>query len=100
MRTASRTRRALRAVAIVSALPGPLCAMHEGDAPVPLPEAEQIAAVPPYVVPGLRVVCQRMPPPPGTRIGGRNICKTQAEWDIYHREVRYEVQRLQDASHF
>lgn len=27
------------------------------------------------------VVCKKFPPPAGTRIGKRQICKTQAEWD-------------------
>lgn len=35
-----------------------------------------------------RVICRRMPPPPGTRIGGRNICATEAQWERYQRETR------------
>lgn len=28
-----------------------------------------------------KVVCKKMPPPVGSRIGPRKVCKTQAEWD-------------------
>lgn len=37
---------------------------------------------------GNRVICRRMPPPPGTRIGGRNICATEAQWERYDQETR------------
>lgn len=29
-----------------------------------------------------KVVCRKFPPPPGTRLGARRICKTNAEWDL------------------
>lgn len=37
---------------------------------------------------GNRIVCRRMPPPTGTRIGPRRICKTQHEWDLMDQETR------------
>lgn len=46
------------------------------------------------------VVCRRMAPPTGTRLGARNICKTQADWDAFEEANRREVQRQQDASHW
>lgn len=46
-----------------------------------------------------RIVCRRLPPPSGTRIGLRNVCKTQAEWDAEQAQYRQEVQRQQDLSH-
>lgn len=46
------------------------------------------------------IVCRRMPPPAGTRIGPRNICRTQAEWDLLQQQNREEVERQQDASHY
>lgn len=49
---------------------------------------------------GRQIVCRRMPPPAGTRIGARNICRTQAEWDLLQQQNREEVQRQQDASHY
>lgn len=67
----------------------------EQDSPAP-----RLVATDTDLAPGLRIVCQRMPPPPGSRLGGRNICKTQADWDLYRREIRHEVQRMQDRSHF
>lgn len=47
----------------------------------------------------LRIVCRRMPPPAGSRIGQRNVCKTQAQWDAEQAQYRQEVQRQQDLSH-
>ncbi|MBC7987628.1 MAG: hypothetical protein H7X93_13325 [Sphingomonadaceae bacterium] len=52
------------------------------------------------VTDGTRVVCRRMPPPSGSRLGVRNICRTQADWDLLQQENRLEVQRQQDASHY
>jgi len=46
------------------------------------------------------VLCRRIPPPPGTRLGQRNICMTRAEWDMMHDETRREVMRQQDLSHW
>lgn len=45
------------------------------------------------------VVCRRLEAPTGTRLGRRNICKTQAEWDAEQAQYRQEVQRQQDLSH-
>lgn len=70
------------------------------------PEAEsnsasqQVADARTNLAPGLKIVCRRMPPPPGSRIGGRNICRTQADWNLYRREARDVVMRMQDLSHF
>lgn len=41
-----------------------------------------------------RIICQRMPPPAGSRIGSRNICKTQAQWAQLERERRQQTDRL------
>lgn len=46
------------------------------------------------------IECRRIPPPPGTRLGQRNICKTRAEWQQLQRENRNEVMRQQDLSHW
>ena len=35
-----------------------------------------------------RIICRRFPPPVGTRIGSRNICLTQMQWERYDEEVR------------
>lgn len=52
------------------------------------------------VSPARRIVCRRMAAPSGSRLGARNICRTQAQWDIAQREIRTEVQRQQDLSHW
>lgn len=39
------------------------------------------------------VVCKKFPPPAGTRIGKRQICKTQAEWDYIHAQEQEALDR-------
>lgn len=34
------------------------------------------------------IICKREPAPTGSRIGARNVCKTQMEWDRIAREAR------------
>ncbi|MEQ9663805.1 MAG: hypothetical protein RLN87_14815 [Parasphingopyxis sp.] len=41
------------------------------------------------------ILCRRQPPPTGSRIGGRNICKTRAEWERLQREARNEIEDAQ-----
>jgi len=40
------------------------------------------------------IVCRRYPPPTGTRIGPRRICKTQHEWDLIDEEIRSVVENI------
>jgi len=49
---------------------------------------------------GTEVVCRRLAPPTGSRLGPRNVCKTRADWRALQEESRREVQRQQDASHW
>ncbi|MBC7987625.1 MAG: hypothetical protein H7X93_13310 [Sphingomonadaceae bacterium] len=49
---------------------------------------------------GTEVVCRRNDAPTGTRLGRRNVCKTQAEWDAIQSANREAVERQQDASHW
>ena len=39
------------------------------------------------------VVCKKMPPPIGTRIGARQICRTQAEWDYIQTQEQEAIDR-------
>lgn len=41
------------------------------------------------------IVCRHYPPPTGSRIGARNICKTQSEWAVHDREARQTLERAQ-----
>ena len=43
--------------------------------------------------PNTEVVCRRVAAPTGTRIGARNICKTQREWDMIEAASRDELER-------
>lgn len=40
-------------------------------------------------------VCKKMPAPTGTRLGGRTICHTQAQWDDMQRNTQRSIQDLQ-----
>ncbi len=58
------------------------------------------AAAPESVSAVSEVICRRVPPPTGSRIGPRNICKTQHEWDLINREARTVVEEAQYRSKF
>lgn len=45
--------------------------------------------------PGTTIVCRRYPPPTGSRIGVRRICRTEAEWNRADAENRQVVEREQ-----
>lgn len=41
------------------------------------------------------IVCRRYPPPTGSRIGARRICRTQAQWTRIDNEMRVAIERAQ-----
>lgn len=41
------------------------------------------------------MVCKKFPPPVGTRLRARQICKTQAEWDMLEKETYDTLDRIQ-----
>jgi hypothetical protein len=45
------------------------------------------------------VVCKKFPPPVGTRIGSRQICKTQAEWDYIQAQEQEALDRAMRKPH-
>lgn len=75
---------------IIRIVPGIAAAIMIGGLSVPaMSTAQQSAAdsAQEEDVPSTRaVICRREPPPAGSRIGGRNICKTEREWAILERE--------------
>lgn len=44
------------------------------------------------------IVCRRVPPPTGTRIGPRRICKTQHQWDLIEDESRNMIEDIGNRS--
>ncbi|MBB3764574.1 hypothetical protein [Sphingomicrobium lutaoense] len=40
-------------------------------------------------------VCKKMPPPVGTRLRARQICKTQAEWDMMEEDTQDGLRKMQ-----
>ncbi len=40
-------------------------------------------------------VCKKFPPPAGTRLGKRQICKTQAEWDQMEKDLHDGIRKMQ-----
>lgn len=41
------------------------------------------------------MVCKKFPPPTGTRLRARQICKTQAEWDLMEKDTQDTLDRVQ-----
>ena len=44
------------------------------------------------------IVCRRLAPPTGSRIGPRRICKTQHEWDLIEQEARDTLENVGNRS--
>jgi hypothetical protein len=42
------------------------------------------------------IVCKRMDPTTGTRLGARQICKTNAQWAAMYREVHHDISTYQE----
>ncbi len=42
-----------------------------------------------------KVVCKKFPPPTGTRMRARTICKTQVEWNLMRQEEQNALERVQ-----
>ncbi len=42
-----------------------------------------------------KVVCKKFPPPTGTRMRARTICKTQVEWNLIRQEEQNALERVQ-----
>ena len=40
-------------------------------------------------------VCKKFPPPAGTRLGKRQVCKTQAEWDQLEKDMHDGIRKMQ-----
>lgn len=45
--------------------------------------------------PSTTVICRRYPPPTGSRIGARRICRTEAQWVQHDTEHRLAIEREQ-----
>lgn len=42
-----------------------------------------------------KIICESLPPPTGTRLGGRRVCMTKAQWDRQHHEAADALSRQQ-----
>lgn len=45
--------------------------------------------------PGAAIECRKFPPPVGTRLGARRICKTVNEWNLERGETRQDIEKIQ-----
>ncbi|MFN2259018.1 MAG: hypothetical protein ABR601_04185 [Parasphingopyxis sp.] len=52
------------------------------------PSEQEAATEADEIIAANRIVCRRYPPPTGSRIGARNICLTQSQWDRLGAEQR------------
>lgn len=41
------------------------------------------------------MVCKKFPPPTGTRLRARQVCKTKAEWDLMQKDTYDTLDRVQ-----
>jgi hypothetical protein len=46
------------------------------------------------------VVCKKLEPPTGTRLGGRTICQTNRHWQELQRRSQEETTKIQDRGNF
>ncbi|MGB7404832.1 MAG: hypothetical protein WA906_04020 [Pacificimonas sp.] len=46
--------------------------------------------------PDERTICKREPPPIGSRVGGRKICKTESEWQRLAEAHQNDIRDYQD----
>ena len=71
---------------------------QEGSKPPELTSQEKAAieAARPELTNGksVKVICKTRPEP-GTRLGGRRICQTKAQWDEANRDARQRLERTQ-----
>ncbi|MBU6298284.1 MAG: hypothetical protein KGJ79_09240 [Alphaproteobacteria bacterium] len=64
-----------------AALTVPLAAYAQGTANTPSPTNPPGTAVSQDQTSDLdQVICKRLPPPTGTRIGGHTVCQTKKQW--------------------
>ena len=77
---------------VLAAAFAPLLIAAQASAQGQAPAAPQPAAKTSYLD---KVVCKKFPPPVGTRLGERKICKTQADWDMIRQQEYEALDRVQ-----
>ena len=48
--------------------------------------------------PGDETICKRLPPPTGSRIGDRKVCKPRKDWESSERDAGQVTREVQDKS--
>ena len=84
----------------------PMTALMTGVAPLllaaqaPVPQSESTpktsVAAPKtdaQAAKGTEIVCKKLPPPVGSRIGSRQVCRTKAEWDFIQDQEQEAIDR-------
>lgn len=59
-----------------------------GQPPTTAPAGKAVAAID-------KIICKKFPPPTGTRLRARQICKSQIEWDLIRHEEQDALDRVQ-----
>lgn len=72
-----------------------IAAQNSGTAPAPPAPSQDVK-----VASMDKVVCKKFPPPLGSRIGPRQVCKTQSEWDLIRQEEQDALDRVQSRKGF
>jgi FtsZ-interacting cell division protein ZipA len=42
-----------------------------------------------------KIICKKLKPPTGTRLGGRRICKTKADWEFMYEQNKIYLRQMQ-----
>lgn len=42
-----------------------------------------------------KIVCKSLPPPTGTRLGGRRVCKTERQWEQEQQRAQQSLSKTQ-----
>ena len=45
--------------------------------------------------PGDEIVCKKQPPPIGSRVGARKVCRTAREWEVIQAQAREVTEEIQ-----
>lgn len=61
----------------------------------PEADAEAAAAAAEAEKNSKKVICKKLKPPTGTRLGGRRVCKTKSEWEFIYEQNKIYLRELQ-----
>ena len=79
----------------VSALGDPVTAVPAGIGSAPMVSSPGIGVEPQPVADKTSLICRKMDPPTGIRVGTRDVCLTQHQWDMQMHQSQTNVAAAQ-----